>query len=573
MKNVFKILCIAVLTIQAYKATAQDKLDISASTDEINVLYVGLTNTIQFNVNHIPSEKLFVLFTDEDAKALDSNVFSINRISPNTYTLHMSRRWGNTVIAHLYKRVADSSVLIGNKRFKIRNVSRPIMELSSVPLQNHWDYLMNTPTLNTSIQGLVRKDFQYKILGYTFVLLAKDGPKKMSVSGNSLAPVKALLLSNNINKTDSAYYMFSDIKAAGPSGTVYLENFSNVLTNGKPAYQSLEDYYSKKMEQSFDFSKAIQNKLLQISLKIHTAAINGNIQPYRDQTLKSKYTRDTYAMNGSKLVVTMIPLNNDNSDDYRDTAFTIPLEETSMTPDLGYCFSVSALKKGYIRQDLFSIAPMYFERFPNGQSYNIPTGWFSYKEVLSVLGSEDIKFLEAYTWHKQLEPFGADNSSAYQSSLDELNESGTITYYRPNTGEKLGTALQEHWRNQLYKGFRENKFKLTMGFNKPISETEFKKSHTIRHDILMQDTAYPDDPEKLIEAYYDDVPDAFDSVYFVNKGNENFMQIEQKNSENVKYIYNVRLQDIKTLMNPQSYSLLEVLLNDNKQKLQKFTPK
>jgi len=573
MKNVFKILCIAVLSVPAYKATAQDKLDISASTDEINVLYVGLTNTIQFNVNHIPSEKLFVLFTDEEDKALDSNVFSINRISPNTYTIHISRRLGNTVIAHLYKSGADSSVLMGNKRFKIRNVARPIPELSSLPVQKQWDYLMNTPRLNVTIKGLVRNDFQYKILSYDFTLIARDGPKKVSVSNNSLAPVKSLLLANSLDNKDTVFYMFSNLRAAGPSGTVYLENFSNLLTNGKPVYQSLEDYYSKKMEQSFDFSKAIQNKLLQISLKIHTAAINGKIQPYRDQTLKSKYTRDTYAMNGSKLVVTMIPLNNDNSDDYRDTAFTIPLEETSMTADLGYCFTVTALKKGSIRQDLFSIAPMYVERFPNGQTYNIPTGWFSYKEVLSVLGSEDIKFLEAYTWHKQLEPFGADNSSVYQSSLDELNESGTITYYRPNTGEKLGTALQEHWRNQLYKGFRENKFKLTMGFNKPISETEFKKSHTIRHDILMQDTAYPDDPEKLIEAYYDDVPDAFDSVYFVNKGNENFMQIEQKNSENVKYIYTVRLQDIKTLMNPQSYTLPEVLLNDNKQKLQKFSPK
>lgn len=573
MKNVFKILCIAVLTIQANKANAQDKFDISTSTDEINILYVGLTNTLQFNVNHIPSEKLFVLFTDEEDKVLDSNVFSINRVSPNTYKLHISSRRGNTVIAHLYKSGADSSILIGNKRFNIRNVARPMTELSSVPLQNHWDYLMNTPKLNASIQGLVRKDIQYKILGYSFILFSKDGPKKESVSGNSLAPVKALLLSNSVDKTDSIYYMFSDIRAAGPSGTVYLENFSNQLTNGKSPNESLEEYYGKKMEQSFNFNKAIQNKLLHISLKIHSAALKGKIQPYRDQTLKSKYARDTYAMNGSKLIVTMTPLNVDNSDDYMDTAFTTPLQETSMTADLGYCFSVSARKKGSIRQDLFSLAPMYFEKFPNGQTYNIPLGWFSYKEVLSVLGSEDIKFLKAYTWHKQLEPFVADNSSAYQYSLDELNESGTITYYRPNTGEKLGTALQEQWRNQLYKGFRENKFNLTMGFNKPISETEFKKSHTIRHDILMQDTAFPDDPEKLIEAYYYDVPDAFDSVYFVNNENNCVMQIEQKNTENVKYTYSVQLQDLKPLMNPQSYTLLAVLLNENKQKLQKFSPK
>lgn len=573
MKNVFKILCIAVLSIPAKNAIAQEKFDISVSTDEINVLYVGLTNTIQFNANHIPSEKLFVLFTDEGNKALDSNVFSIKRISPNTYTLHMWRRWGNTVIAHLYKSGADSSILIGNKRFKIRNVARPIPELSSLPLQKQWDYLMNTPALNVTIQGLVRNDIQYKILSYDFTLITRDGPKKVSAANNSLAPVKSLLLANRLDKKDTVFYMFSNLRAAGPSGTVYLENFSNVLTNGKPVYQSLEDYYSKKMEQSFDFNEAIQHKLLQISLKIHHAAINGKIQPYRDQTLKSKYTRDTYALNGSELIITQIPIGNDDPTDLKDTAFIEPLDEARMVPDLGYCFKVSAHKKGSIRKDVFSIAPMYFERLPNGQTYNIPTGWFSYKEVLSVLGSEDIKFLEAYTWHKQLEPFVADNSSAYQTSLDELNESSTITYYRPNTGEKLGTALQEHWRNQLYKGFRENKFKLTTGFNKPISETEFKKSHTIRHDILMQDTAYPDDPEKLIEAYYYDIPNAFDSVYFSNNENENFMQIEQKNPENVRYIYSVQLQDLKPLMNPQSYCLLEVLLNENKQKLQKFTPK
>ena len=326
------------------------------------------------------------------------------------------------------------------------------------------------------------------------------------------------------------------------------------------------------MKHSFDFNKAIQDKLLQISLKIHNAAIAGKLQPYWDPTLRKKCTRDSYAINGSKLIVTQIPINN-NPDDLIDTSFLIPLEESSITADLGYCFKVSAHKKGSIRKDLFSLAPIYFERFLNGQTYNIPTGWFSYKEVLSVLGSEDIKFLEAYTWHKQLEPFVADNSSAYQSSLDELNESGTITYYRPNTGEKLGTALQENWRNQLYKGFRENKFKLTTGFNKPISETEFKKSHTIRIDVLMQDTAYPDDPEKLIEVYYFDTPSSFDTVYFVKNGNQSLMQIEQKNTENVKSQYSVPLLNIKALMNPQSYCLLETLLNENKQKSQKFNPK
>lgn len=575
MKNVFNILCIAALSIQAKNATAQEKFDISVSTDETNVLYVGLINTIQFNVNYIPSEKLFVLFTDEEDKVLDSNVFSINRISPNTYTLHMSRRWGNTVIAHLYKSGADSSIPMGKKRFKIRNVARPVTEISLLPLQKHWDYLMNSPTLNVTMLGMLRKDIQYTITGYDFTVISKDGPRKVIATGNSLAPAKQLLQRVEINNFDSVFYMFSNIKAIGPSGTVYLENISSILTHGKPAYQSLENFYGKKMEQYFDLNKALQNKLLQISLKIHNAAIAGKIQPYWDQTLRKKCTPDSYAMNGSKLILTQIPLNND-PEDLIDTLFSIPLKESSMTADLGFCFKLSDQKKGSVRKDIQSIAPMYFERFLNGLSYNIPTGWFSYKNINSVLSAEDMKFLEAYSWYKNLEPLYVEYSNdAFQVRLEDFEENKTITHTYNGIGvtENLGNNLQENWRSQLYKAFKENKFSLTMGFDKPIAETEFNKLHTIQEYVFVQDTAYPDDFEKLIEVYYNKIPTSFDSIYFVFNRDMHFMKIAQKNNEDIKFTYSVNLQNVKSSMNPHAFCLLEILLNESRQKLQKFSPK
>ncbi|MFM7765799.1 MAG: hypothetical protein ACKO6I_09070, partial [Sphingomonadales bacterium] len=219
---------------------------------------------------------------------------------------------------------------------------------------------------------------------------------------------------------------------------------------------------------------------------------------------------------------------------------------------------------------------MYFESLLNGGSYNLPTGWFSYKDIKAVLSAEDMKFLEAYSWYKNLEPLYVENTNdAFQGRLEDFEENKTITHTHNGIGvaENLGNNLQENWRSQLYKAFKENKFSLTMGFDKPIAETEFKKRHTIRVNVLLQDTAFPDDPEKLIEAYYYDIPDAFDTIYFDYNTGMNFIKIEQKNSEDIKFTYSVNLQNVKSSMNPHAFCLLEILLNESRQKLQKFSPK
>jgi hypothetical protein len=244
---------------------------------------------------------------------------------------------------------------LGIKKFKIRNVPRPTIDLGWIPEEQQWDYLMNNSELKVSMPGMVRKDFEYKIVGYDFILISRDGPKKVTVSGNSLQPVKSILKENKI---DSVFYMFSNIKAKGPSGTVYLENIGRMIGNGENAKTSLESYYAKKMSKTFDFQKAIQNKLLQISMKIHNASLAGKIQPYWDEALMKKCSRDSYSMVGSRMYVTQIPVSMSASDDFKDSAYIEKLSESEMVSDIGFGFKFSSLKQGSLQRDILSLAPM-----------------------------------------------------------------------------------------------------------------------------------------------------------------------------------------------------------------------
>jgi ribosomal protein S17E len=569
MKHLFKFFIIISL-ICSKNALAQDKFDISVSTDETNVIYVGLTNTIQFNINNISSDQLLLKFQGNNGLDLDSAFYKITRISSNTYILEVNRRADNEILVYLCKKEADSTLVLGIKKFKIRNVPRPTIDLGWIPEEQQWDYLMNNSELKVSMPGMVRKDFEYKIVGYDFILISRDGPKKVTVSGNSLQPVKSILKENKI---DSVFYMFSNIKAKGPSGTVYLENIGRMIGNGENAKTSLESYYAKKMSKTFDFQKAIQNKLLQISMKIHNASLAGKIQPYWDEALTKKCSRDSYSMVGSKMYITQIPLSMSASDDFKDSAYIEKLSESEMVSDIGFGFKFSSLKQGSLQRDILSLAPMYFEKFPNGQKFNIPIAWFTYKDVRPLLSNDDIKFIEAYTWYVQ--PLAEQNrSNIYQSKLERLAKNKMITYTQSNTGEHLGTELLEYWRHQLYTDFQQNKFSLLIGLNKTISEPEFRNLHTIKINTLIQDTAYPDDPEKLLEVFYFDIPSAFDSIYFDNIDDKSYLYIHQKTDvQDIKHSYQVLLSDIKPLVEPQAYVLLETLLSDKRQKMHQLNTK
>jgi ribosomal protein S17E len=569
MKHLFKFFIIISL-ICSKNALAQDKFDISVSTDETNVIYVGLTNTIQFNINNISSDQLLLKFQGNNGLDLDSAFYKITRISSNTYILEVNRRADNEILVYLCKKEADSTLVLGIKKFKIRNVPRPTIDLGWIPEEQQWDYLMNNSELKVSMPGMVRKDFEYKIVGYDFILISRDGPKKVTVSGNSLQPVKSILKENKI---DSVFYMFSNIKAKGPSGTVYLENIGRMIGNGENAKTSLESYYAKKMSKTFDFQKAIQNKLLQISMKIHNASLAGKIQPYWDEALMKKCSRDSYSMVGSRMYVTQIPVSMSASDDFKDSAYIEKLSESEMVSDIGFGFKFSSLKQGSLQRDILSLAPMYFEKFLNGQKFNIPIAWFTYKDVRPLLSNDDIKFIEAYTWYVQ--PLAEQNrSNIYQSKLERLAKNKMITYTQSNTGEHLGTELLEYWRHQLYTDFQQNKFLLLIGLNKTISEPEFRNLHTIKINTLIQDTAYPDDPEKLLEVFYFDIPSAFDSIYFDNIDDKSYLYIHQKTDvQDIKHSYQVLLSDIKPLVEPQAYVLLETLLSDKRQKMHQLNTK
>jgi hypothetical protein len=579
MKNLLKKLFVGGLLLCTKDAIAQEKFDISASTDETNVLYVGLTNTIQFNVNHVPSEKLFVNFKDYNGNDLDTNVFKSRRILPNAYTLLIPQRTNHEIQAFIYVMGADTATLLGTKIFRIRSVPRPVLELGMIEQEKIWDYLMNMAELKVTMSGFIRNDIEYKIAGYKFIFIGKGSIYSVESPTNSLQPVKSLLERLKISKGDTGFFQFSEIRAVGPSGMVYLDAQSFSMMNEKTANKNLETLYAKKISQSFDFQKSLQNKLLQISLKIHTAGLAGKIQPFWDEALTKKCSRDSYAYVGSTIHWTQIAENN-NSWDFKDTSYLVPLDEERMVSDFGFSYRVSSLKRGSLRKDILSIAPIYFEKI-NGITYTSATGWFPYNQLSTCLSVEDINFLESYSWFfESLRVSNLNSGDENLTKIEKLDKNKIITYgplASASSGitDKFGEALQEYWRNKLYLNFQQNKFLLQTDSGQTISALDFKKLHTLQINTAAQDTAHPEDPTALIDYTYAKEPSSFDSIYFSNVGDKGYMHVKQNAglTGTNRYEYKVALDTIKPLLDSKAYSMLNTLLIEQRQKMQNLKKK
>jgi hypothetical protein len=92
---------------------------------------------------------------------------------------------------------------------------------------NNWSmiYGMQFFSNNFSLESNFDQKVKYNIQGFTFTGIGRSGPKKTSVSGPSLQAIKGILGGMRAGE----FVMFSDIRAVGPSGPVFLENVSGML--------------------------------------------------------------------------------------------------------------------------------------------------------------------------------------------------------------------------------------------------------------------------------------------------------------------------------------------------------
>ncbi len=188
------------------------------SADELNVFYVGLENPISVAVAGVDSRNVSV----------SASAGNLQNIGGGRYKVLFPARQGNESVISVSAKMGDGRVVpMGSKKFKIRNVPRPTFRAGAlsfdkpVPLSA----LMAQSSAVAILENFVYDGVKYTIQGYTFTGIGRTGPKKASITGSSLQGIKGILGGMRAGE----FVMFSDIRAVGPSGPVFLENVSGML--------------------------------------------------------------------------------------------------------------------------------------------------------------------------------------------------------------------------------------------------------------------------------------------------------------------------------------------------------
>ncbi|MEY4003228.1 MAG: hypothetical protein RIT07_1270 [Bacteroidota bacterium] len=188
------------------------------SADELNVFYVGLDNPISVAVAGVDSRNV----------AVSASTGNLQGIGGGRYKVLFPARQGNESIISVSAKMGDGRVVpMGSKKFKIRNVPRPVFRAGAIsfdkPIQ--LSALMAQSSAVAILENFVYDGVKYTVQGYTFTGIGRTGPKKASITGASLQGIKGILGGMRAGE----FVMFSDIRAVGPSGPVFLENVSGML--------------------------------------------------------------------------------------------------------------------------------------------------------------------------------------------------------------------------------------------------------------------------------------------------------------------------------------------------------
>lgn len=188
------------------------------SADELNVFYVGLDNPISVAVAGVDSRNVQV----------SASAGNLQPIGGGRYKVLFPARNANESIISVSAKMGDGRVVsMGSKKFKIRNVPRPVFRAGGVS----FDKPVALSSIGAQPMGLAVLDnfiyegVKFTIQSFTFTGIGRQGPKKVNCTGPSLAPIKGILSSMRAGE----FIMFSDIRAVGPSGSVFLDNVSAML--------------------------------------------------------------------------------------------------------------------------------------------------------------------------------------------------------------------------------------------------------------------------------------------------------------------------------------------------------
>jgi gliding motility-associated protein GldM len=179
------------------------------SADELNVVYVGLPNPISVSVGGVDPKNVNVTVTGGGV--------SLRASKPGQYNAIIPTRNGNECMINVTAKLPDGrTVSMGSKKFKVRNVPRPVFKAGSVGFSGPISLAAMKVQANAvaALDNFVYDGVKYDVLSYRFTCIGRrtNGPKIQVVNGSSLAPIGAFL--KMLGPGD--LIQFDQIKVIGP---------------------------------------------------------------------------------------------------------------------------------------------------------------------------------------------------------------------------------------------------------------------------------------------------------------------------------------------------------------------
>jgi gliding motility-associated protein GldM len=179
------------------------------SADELNVVYVGLPNPISVSVGGVDPKNVNVTATGGGV--------SLRANKPGSYNAIIPTRNGNECMINVTAKLPDGrTVSMGSKKFKVRNVPRPVFKAGSVGFSGPISLSAMKVQANAvaALDNFVYDGVKYEVLSYRFTCIGRrtNGPKTQVVNGSSLTPIAAFL--KMLGPGD--LIQFDQIKVVGP---------------------------------------------------------------------------------------------------------------------------------------------------------------------------------------------------------------------------------------------------------------------------------------------------------------------------------------------------------------------
>lgn len=193
------------------------------SADELNVLYVGLPNPISVSVGGVDPKNVSVTVVGGGV--------NLRPAKPGQYNALVPVRNGNECLIKVTAKLPDGrTVSMGDKKFKIRNVPRPVFKAGSVGFSGPISLSALKVQANAvaALDNFVYDGVKYDVLSYRFTCIGRrtNGPKIMTANGASLSPIQTYL--KMLGPGD--LIQFDQIKVIGPDKTPkFLDNVGGAV--------------------------------------------------------------------------------------------------------------------------------------------------------------------------------------------------------------------------------------------------------------------------------------------------------------------------------------------------------